>query len=128
NSVDSAVIARAFRIFIQPGAQAEIAKGPRELTFRAAIHIQARELSSKLRAHDRVANAVEIIFEMDEAAAQSDIAGEINSIRGKCARSIAPFLQSFAQRRQSVQSGRAPSEPGHRFDIAHAMLMHGATG
>ena len=91
NSVNSAVVARTFRVFIEPGTQAKVSKRARDLTFRAAIHIKARELSAKLRAYKAIAHAVEIIFEVDEPAAQSNIAGEINPVRGKCAGAIAPF-------------------------------------
>src|ERR1700688_235662 len=96
NSIYPAIIAGTFRVFIKPGAKSQILEGPGKLALRAAVQVQARELSSKLRAHKAIAHTVEIIFEVKKTATQPNIAGEINPVRRERSGPVALLLQSFA--------------------------------
>ena len=101
NSVYSTIIARTLRIFIEPRAQTEGLKRAGKLALSAAIHVEARELPAKLCTYEAIAHALEIIFKVNKASAQSNVAGEINPVGGERTGAVALLLQGLPERRQS---------------------------
>ena len=65
---------------------------------------------------------MKVIFEVDEASTEAEVARKISSVRGKRSGAVTLLLQGLAQGRETAEAFIAPSQPWFRLDIANSMF------
>src|SRR6185369_8763321 len=122
DSEGAAVTAGTLGVLIEQGSETEPAQRARDQAVLGTFEIDARKLPAIEGTYERVAGRRKIIFEVDKAAAKTQVAREVSPVGRECPGAIASLLEGLCQSGEAAHALPAPSQPGLRLYASNPVL------